>query len=247
MGVRSYVPQLGRFLQTDPRPGGSANAYSYVFGDPINTTDLTGEYTWGFGGSLTESLNAHGNELAQAYEAELRAEAERKAREAAQEAAMLASFETEGPEEEWEEEGGEYEGVAWHHPAGEEHEAGSTEEGLLFQSLQEGASEDQAIREKANLAALCRDELRSHAGSSQHGACARYVSFWSEVEKGYNWAKSHIKRLIRSAVHFVKTQYVSWKELVGRLETAFHVGKEVFGYGKCIYELATVKGACGNP
>ena len=142
---------------------------------------------------------------------------------------------------------GSSEYAAWHHPTGTEHATGNTEEGLLFQPLQEGASEDQAIREKANLATLCRDELRSHAEPSRHGACARYVSFWSEVEKGYNWAKSHIKRLIRSAVHFVKTQYVSWKELVGRLETAFHVGKEVFGYGKCIYELVNVKGACGNP
>ncbi len=46
MGERSYVPQLGRFLQTDPIPGGSANAYAYTNADPINTTDPTGdEYT----------------------------------------------------------------------------------------------------------------------------------------------------------------------------------------------------------
>ena len=32
-------PQLGRFLQPDPIPGGSANAYSYTFGDPVNTND----------------------------------------------------------------------------------------------------------------------------------------------------------------------------------------------------------------
>jgi hypothetical protein len=140
----------------------------------------------------------------------------------------------------------EYENAAYHQ-GGSGHEEAHVEDGLLFQPLQEGASEDQAIREKANLATLCRDELKSRTSPSQRGACARYVSFWSEVEKGYNWAKSHIKRLIRSAVHFVKTQYVSWKELVGRLETAFHVGKEVFGYGKCIYELATAKGACGDP
>ena len=42
MGARSYVPQLGRFLQPDPRPGGSANAYAYTFGDPVNTFDPTG-------------------------------------------------------------------------------------------------------------------------------------------------------------------------------------------------------------
>jgi RHS repeat-associated protein len=43
MGVRSYVPQLGRFLQTDPVPGGSANAYDYAAQDPVNSVDLNGE------------------------------------------------------------------------------------------------------------------------------------------------------------------------------------------------------------
>jgi RHS repeat-associated protein len=45
MGARSYVPQLGRFLQTDPQPGGSANAYAYTNGDPINSSDPSGEWT----------------------------------------------------------------------------------------------------------------------------------------------------------------------------------------------------------
>lgn len=43
MGVRSYVPAMGRFLSVDPVPGGSANAYEYAAGDPINNFDLTGE------------------------------------------------------------------------------------------------------------------------------------------------------------------------------------------------------------
>jgi RHS repeat-associated protein len=47
MGARTYVPQLGRFLQTDPVPGGSANAYAYVHGDPVGENDLSGEYTPG--------------------------------------------------------------------------------------------------------------------------------------------------------------------------------------------------------
>jgi RHS repeat-associated protein len=47
MGARSYVPQLGRFLQADPIPGGSANAYAYTFGDPVNSSDPSGALTYG--------------------------------------------------------------------------------------------------------------------------------------------------------------------------------------------------------
>jgi RHS repeat-associated protein len=43
MGVRSYVPALGRFLTPDPVKGGSANAYDYANQDPVNNIDLTGE------------------------------------------------------------------------------------------------------------------------------------------------------------------------------------------------------------
>jgi RHS repeat-associated protein len=42
MGARQYSPLLGRFLQVDPVPGGSANAYAYVYGDPVNSNDLNG-------------------------------------------------------------------------------------------------------------------------------------------------------------------------------------------------------------
>ncbi|MFT4049474.1 MAG: RHS repeat-associated core domain-containing protein [Solirubrobacterales bacterium] len=42
MGARLYVPQLGRFLQTDPVFGGSDNAYDYADQDPVNNVDLDG-------------------------------------------------------------------------------------------------------------------------------------------------------------------------------------------------------------
>ena len=42
MGVREYVPAIGRFLQTDPIAGGSANAYDYANQDPVNGLDLGG-------------------------------------------------------------------------------------------------------------------------------------------------------------------------------------------------------------
>ncbi|MEW9531079.1 phospholipase A2 [Microbispora sp. NPDC049125] len=43
MGVRLYQPKLGRFLQTDPVEGGSANAYDYAAQSPTSNADLDGK------------------------------------------------------------------------------------------------------------------------------------------------------------------------------------------------------------
>jgi RHS repeat-associated protein len=42
MGARPYRADLGRFLTRDPVEGGCANKHVYVFGDPVNKTDLSG-------------------------------------------------------------------------------------------------------------------------------------------------------------------------------------------------------------
>jgi hypothetical protein len=133
MGARSYVPQIGRFLQPDPKPGGSANAYSYTFGDPVNSTDPSGESTMPSSWSLTTSVEQANATAApwlaeqaakraaeEAARAAEEAAARREAEGAAQQAEWAswwsgydASFsggeEEEWSDEEWSEEEGEYE------------------------------------------------------------------------------------------------------------------------------------------
>ncbi|MFI1176824.1 DNRLRE domain-containing protein [Streptomyces melanogenes] len=50
MGARLYDPTIGRFLSTDPVPGGGANAYAYCSGDGVNCRDTDGrlDYTFSF-------------------------------------------------------------------------------------------------------------------------------------------------------------------------------------------------------
>lgn len=93
MGVRSYVPELGRFLQPDPIAGGSANAYTYTFGDPVNTSDPSGDST------IQELVAGHASEVAHEYQ--VREEAEIAARRAAEEAAARAAAETAAVEASW--------------------------------------------------------------------------------------------------------------------------------------------------
>lgn len=43
MGARLYAPTTGRFLSTEPVPGGSAKAYDCCNADPVNCYDLNGQ------------------------------------------------------------------------------------------------------------------------------------------------------------------------------------------------------------
>lgn len=92
-GVRSYVPEIGRYLQPDPIPGGSANAYTYTFGDPVNTSDPSGQST------IKELVAGYAAEVSHEYR--VKEEAEIAARRAAEEAAARAAAETAAVEASW--------------------------------------------------------------------------------------------------------------------------------------------------
>jgi RHS repeat-associated protein len=65
MGQRVYNPMTGRFLQTDPILGGSANDYDYAGADPVNQSDISGQWTdfkWmtgRFGSASTTYYSTH--------------------------------------------------------------------------------------------------------------------------------------------------------------------------------------------
>jgi RHS repeat-associated protein len=114
MGARVYVPQIGRFEQTDPIEGGSANAYDYSAQDPVNNKDIGGAI---YDTPYTPVLDSSGNEIAAAIAAQSvvvyqEAQAAVRARQAAEYAAEMASFEAEyalsakeGPRVLWEKPG----------------------------------------------------------------------------------------------------------------------------------------------
>ena len=61
MGVRSYVPALGRFTSVDPVAGGSATAYDYGNADPVNQLDLDGRFSCRTGVSFRAGIRLKGN------------------------------------------------------------------------------------------------------------------------------------------------------------------------------------------
>jgi RHS repeat-associated protein len=147
MGARSYVPQLGRFLQPDPRPGGSANAYTYTFGDPVNTFDPSGEYTIPTPSWLIQASNERSQitqeEIAArraAEEAAARAAAEATIRAIALDNSGASIGEEEWGEEEYSEEYEEEEYASYHPHAENGKEAAHSEDGVLYQPLGESAT-----------------------------------------------------------------------------------------------------------
>ncbi len=189
MGVRSYVPQLGRFLQPDPVSGGSANAYTYTFGDPVSTSDPTGAASTPSAWSIATSTEQASEKASvrAAEEAAARALAEAEAQRAAEAAAAFAAQEAEwaawwasydpwGGEAEWgEEEFSEEEwaelGVSLH--PGERGQASPlVEEGLLFQST--GALSESGTGKRVVAVCVARSSASGHP-------CVKYVSIFSEL------------------------------------------------------------------
>jgi RHS repeat-associated protein len=206
MGSRSYIPQLGRFLQPDPSPGGSANAYAYTHGDPLNETDLSGAWSLNeTSGGLSAVGTGEGTQLAGGtgvaagaiMPAPVNAEIG-KAFEADPPWDQIFAGDEEYEEyEEYEEEGEEWEYVAYHQGAKAVSEAVHAEEGLLFQPLGEATSKEQTVEGMANLAVLCGDELNSQAGQGGHGACARYAHWYSGIVKVAKAVWHGVKRAAR--------------------------------------------------
>jgi RHS repeat-associated protein len=179
MGIRSYVPQLGRFLQTDPVPGGSANAYAYTFGDPLASTDLGGEYTARMAAGTLAAIKLRAAEASETRAAENAAQAE---------AERIASESGEGGEgEEWEEEG-------WEEEWEEEYVANKTEGNTLTLGLDEGLSWTPFTEtEGAKGSGLANTEGSTAACvPSQSSPCARTVAEGNQpgsrcVQYGGHW------------------------------------------------------------
>jgi RHS repeat-associated protein len=192
MGSRSYVPEIGRFLQPDPVPSGSANAYSYTHGDPVNSSDPSGAYDNIASAALQAIAREQGEEIAARRKAEIKREeqaaAERRGAElAAQAAAEAAAFSAAaaGPQyaeeweewEEWEEEG-EYEYVSEQHGGTASQDEAHMEPAMLVQPLvgesargDEGSSED--VTGRGSTVPLCKADSREPCARPARGGEGR--------------------------------------------------------------------------
>jgi RHS repeat-associated protein len=224
MGLRSYIPQLGRFLQPDPIAGGSANDYAYTFADPVNSSDPTGAYTMTITAFEIEHSSEQSQKVEENYMAEKRAAEEAAARQAAKEAAeraaelaaaaggpQYAATEQWGPEEEWEEwweEESEWEYVSGRPGGKEGHEEARVEPAVLYQPLN---GED------------ARDGGEFHEVKGGPGVCHKHCHRTHEI---WSHAGGHGGPTLGEVAGWIK---------------------EGIGIGQCAYELVTAKGACPKP
>ncbi len=181
MGARSYVPQIGRFLQPDPIPGGSANPYAYTFGDPVNTNDPSGAYTNKPSEKLLREEDEAVNFKTKVAEAEAAArkaaeEAARAAEEAEAEAAAAAGPQyNEGEEwEEWWEEESEYGYVSDDQGTKSASEEHHVEPAILVEPLSgEEAGLHAPIAGPVCSTSRCKRERRHNRGSANEGGTGR--------------------------------------------------------------------------
>ncbi len=237
--------------QPDPSPGGSANSYAYTHGNPVNETDLSGAWSLNeTSGGLSavgsgEGIQVEGGTgIAAGAIMPLPVNAQIEAAFQASppwDQFTAGTEEYEEYEEEWEEEGEEYEYASYKHEGSDREQQGNIETGLIYQSL-EGMTEDQAAA-TARVASLCEVELGQHPKVVSYGGCTRlvdilgigkaYKELWHTVK--HSWGYHAIRKIVHVAVKIWHSTVVS-------------TGREVFGIGKCAYELVKQYGAgCGNP
>ena len=211
MGARSYDPQLGRFLQPDPTPGGSADAYAYTYGNPLNETDPTGQWTLNqtSGGATAIGGTSEGTTLTDGTGIAANAITPPPVN-----TEIETAFQTNPPwdqntagteeyEEYWEEEWIEEEGTefASYLPGVGGEEGSLIQEGLLYQPLREEGTElGGHDTERAVVLCIKQSEGNGHP-------CARYILSFGEIASGLEHLGDKIvaggKLVGRAVVHFI--------------------------------------------
>ncbi len=274
MGVRSYVPQLGRFLQPDPMPGGSANAYAYTFGDPVNSTDPTGEYVEGsYLTAVNDTQNREAVEREEAREAAIRAAREAAARAAAEQAAREAAEAAAGAAgpgyEEWEgeewyeEEEGEEEYAAFDVGPGAKVQSRSpqptqtAEGGVFFQELSgEEDAAGQLTGERIIALRKCLTATGEPLATAEHyAACLRSVGFLGNLISGakkflHNASKAVVKAA-KKLISWVKKHYAEVHEVSCLVQgigvgTLVGVGATALSDGIGVYAAGVIGGTAGS-
>jgi hypothetical protein len=173
-------------------PGGSAKAYSYTFGDPVNSSDPTGAYVEGaYLQGFNDTENQHAIEREVARVAAARLAAELAALEAAG-AAGLAGPQYEEEWEEWEEGGYEYAKYSSVEPSPTEAEA------VFFGGEAEArGGKGGRVEAGSGVVSLCASE-----GKTKEAPCGLY-SLSLGFGKAFNWVRRHAKSLVGAGISFV--------------------------------------------